>query len=86
MVALTLDQLPTADRSVVQQIESALHSYGAQAFADVSVRSRFGIVTLRGRVPSFYAKSLVYQLVRRQPAVHDVIDSLEVVTDSSLKN
>ncbi len=81
MVALALDSHSMVDLSTARQVEQALQAYDLKTFAGVTAQSTAGTVILRGSVGSFYARSLAYQLALRQPAVQQVIDSIEVTSE-----
>lgn len=78
MVMLSDSQSLTGDSSLASQITQALRGYDAAGFGDVSVLSHHGVVTLVGTVPSWYSRSLAYQLATRQPQVSRVLDFLNV--------
>lgn len=78
MVMLSENHSPRSDSLLVSQVVQALRGYDAVGFAGVSVLSHQGTVTLIGSVPSWYSRSLAYQLATRQPQVSRVVDFLKV--------
>jgi osmotically-inducible protein OsmY len=58
--------------SLHEHVESALHAagYGALRLIQIIVRGR--LVTLRGRVPSYYLKQIALATARAVPGVHEV--------------
>jgi osmotically-inducible protein OsmY len=78
MVAFAENRSVTIDPHLVTQVSQALRDYDSIGFARVHVHSQLGVVTLSGSVGNWYARSLAYQLARRQPQVAKVVDALRV--------
>lgn len=79
MVALPASVSSGSRFSAAHRVEETLRSFGPYRFSRVAVRPVNGRLILIGAVPSFFAKSLAYQLARATAADHDVVDSLRVI-------
>ncbi len=78
MVALSDPRSAIIDPHLDSQVLRALRDYDSIGFSRVQVLSHDGVVTLSGSVVNWYARSLAYQLARRQPQVSRVVDALRV--------
>jgi osmotically-inducible protein OsmY len=67
-----------ADRRLSEQIDQALRATGYLSLRDFSVTAADRVVTLKGRVPSYYLKQVVHSAVRDLPGVTQVRDEIEV--------
>jgi len=67
------------DLHLAERVERALCAtgYGALRGIEVSVRAR--LVTLVGRVPSFYLKQIAQERALAVPGTHQIHNGLEVV-------
>jgi hypothetical protein len=72
------------DRDLERRVKALLADRNLPALRRLGVRSHQGVVTLRGRVGTFYEKQLSGQAARRVAGVVDVIDATEVASDESL--
>jgi BON domain len=72
------------DRDLERRVKAFLADRNLPALRRLGVRSQRGVVTLRGRVRTFYEKQLSGQSARRVAGVVDVIDATEVASDASL--
>ena len=73
-----------ADRDLERRVTAFLADRNLPALRRLGVRSHRGVVTLRGRVRTFYEKQMGGQSARRVAGVIDVIDATEVASDASL--
>lgn len=60
------------------QVERALRATGYLPLRRVEVRAQFGVITLRGRVPSYYMKQLAQATALGEPGVCEVRNELDV--------
>jgi len=67
------------DRKLCERIVQTLRATGYLSLRDLSVTAVDGLVTLRGRVPSYYLKQVVHSAVRELPGVVEMRDHLEVI-------
>ena len=68
------------ERPVVQpEAQSRLHKSGYYELHLVSCEFHEGVLTLRGRVSSYYLKQLAQELIRRLDGTEEVNNRLEVV-------
>ena len=72
------------DRDLERRVKAFLADRNLPALRRLGVRSQRGVVTLRGRLRTFYEKQLSGQAARRVAGVIDVIDATEVASDASL--
>ncbi len=72
------------DRDLERRVTAFLADRNIPALRRLGVRSHRGVVTLRGRVRTFYEKQLSGQSARRVAGVVDVIDATEVESDAVL--
>jgi len=73
-----------ADRELERRVAAFLADRNLPALRRLGVRSERGVVTLRGRVRTFYEKQLGHHSARRVAGVIEVIDATEVASDASL--
>lgn len=78
MVSIALVTPRDALRQAADRVESALQAFGPYRFAKVAVHLQQGRIALTGSVPSFYAKSLAYQISSRIAREFDVVDAVLV--------
>jgi osmotically-inducible protein OsmY len=69
------------DRDLERRVVAFLADRNLPALRRLGVHSQRGVVTLRGRVGTFYEKQLGGQSARRVAGVVDVIDAISVATD-----
>jgi osmotically-inducible protein OsmY len=72
------------DRDLERRVTAFLADRNLPALRCLGVQSHRGVVTLRGRVRTFYEKQLSGQSARRVAGVVDVIDAIQVASDASL--
>jgi osmotically-inducible protein OsmY len=67
-----------ADRDVERRVISYLVGRHVPGLRQISVHAHCGVVTLRGRVHSFYEKQLGQQVAQRVAGVVRLVDRIEV--------
>ena len=72
------------DRDLERRVTAFLAERNLPGLRRLGVHSQFGVVTLRGRVRTFYEKQMGGQSARRVAGVIDVVDATEVASDASL--
>jgi|GEM_PF-2465547 len=68
----------TSDHDLKLRVEAFLAARHFASLRSLQVRADSGVVTLRGRVHSFYEKQLAQHLSRRVAGVHSLVDEIEV--------
>jgi osmotically-inducible protein OsmY len=68
----------TADLELEKQVHGCLARESRPSLGRVQVTATRGIITLRGRVVSFYERQLAIQCCRTIAGVKRLIDALEV--------
>jgi osmotically-inducible protein OsmY len=68
---------------VCQRVRLYLLHSGHQHLPNLDVRSRWGVVCLRGTVPSYYARQLAIACARRVAGVREIDDQIVVDFTSS---
>ncbi len=79
--AITLDDRSVAER-VVRQARAYLHTSPYMPLRALSCESDNGVITLKGRVPSFYLKQLALAELMRKLRVREINDLIEVTLPS----
>lgn len=73
---------PEVDRAADLELEKQVHGHLAResrpSLGRVQVSATHGIITLRGRVVSFYERQLAIQCCRTIVGVKRLVDALEV--------
>ncbi len=64
------------DRDLERRVKAFLADRNLPALRRLAIHSQRGVVTLRGRVRTFYEKQLGGQSARRVAGVVDVIDAI----------
>lgn len=64
-----------------RRVENFLAGRNLPGLRHLDVEVTGGVVTLKGRVRSFYEKQLANHCCRRVAGVHEVVDGIDVVTD-----
>ncbi len=72
------------DRDLERRVTAFLADRNVPALRRLGVRSHRGVVTLRGRVKTFYEKQLSGQSARRVAGVVDVIDAIQVASGAGV--
>jgi osmotically-inducible protein OsmY len=78
MQAITETILDTADRDLQRRVVNYLAERHVPALRHLEVEAHNGIVTVRGRVQSFYEKQLCQAVCRRVAGVVRFIDAVDV--------
>jgi osmotically-inducible protein OsmY len=68
------------DSQIARAAEARLRSSPYRPVRSVSCTNEHGVVTLRGRLPSFYQKQLAQETVSHVAGVRQVVNSIEVVS------
>ena len=82
---IDIENALTTDTSIVAHVTDALSTDFRTNVAIVGVINERGIVTLKGQVNDPDTREAAEEIVRRQPGVVDVINSLEVKIDDVTK-
>ena len=69
-----------APRGLSVEVESALRATGYLTLRGVDVISHYGIVFLRGRVPSYHMKQLAQAAAAGVPGIREIRNELDVVS------
>ena len=70
---------PTAaDRELEQRVASFLEAKHVPGLRHLDIKARSGVVTLTGRVHTFYEKQLCNQCCRRVPGVRELVNAIDV--------
>lgn len=81
--AASLNSIPQAPAlkardELVARVEGHLRATSYAQLRDVSCELELGVLTLRGRVSSFYMKQIAQTLVREVPGVSQVVNLIQV--------
>jgi len=68
-------------RQVVKLAEECLQQSAHDSFRMITCHFEDGVLTLRGKLPSFYLKQLAQEAVREVHRVRRVINEIEVTPD-----
>ncbi|HZZ29297.1 MAG TPA: BON domain-containing protein [Pirellulales bacterium] len=71
--------LPVSDRELELHVISFLEGKHVPALRYLEVRAQAGVVTLTGRVYTFYEKQLCNQICRRVIGVRQLINEVDVI-------
>lgn len=81
ILQIAVYELPEkSDPAIVTKIQSRFAKEEALASSNITIRSKTGVVTLEGRVPSDTAKRRARELARGVEGVTEVKDQLEIQT------
>jgi hypothetical protein len=80
IAAQSIPQAPAlkAHDELAAKVESHLRATSYAQLRDVSCESELGVLTLRGRVSTFYMKQIAQTLVREVPGVSQVVNLIQV--------
>lgn len=67
-----------SDRDLEHFLRSLLFDRGYSALRRVTVSATNGVVTLRGKMPSFYMRQLAVECTKRASGVRQLVDNLQV--------
>jgi len=73
------DEAPQTDRDLEHRVISFLETKHVPALRYLEVKARSGVVTLTGRVYTFYEKQLCNQCCRRVPGVRQLVNEVDVI-------
>jgi osmotically-inducible protein OsmY len=68
------------DRELERRVTSFLETKHVPGLRHLSVKAHAGIVTVSGRVQTFYEKQLCNQCCRRVAGVRELINAVDVIT------
>lgn len=74
-------RLPSAPR-IAAEAERCLHKSSYPSHRGLRCAFRDGVLTLEGRVPSYYSRQMACALVANLEGVESVVDRMEVVEPS----
>lgn len=66
------------DRALVRRIALVLQVLHVPLLRRLTIEAQEGVVTLRGRVATYYQRQIAYSAARRVPGVVRVIDEIDV--------
>ncbi len=69
---------------VLQSIERRLRESSYYYLRTISAAYESGVITLRGRVPTFYLKQTVQSIVEKTEGVERVVNLVDVINPASL--
>ena len=78
MVAISILKPHRHDADLSERVALLVQQRGLAFDSDVRIEARGGVVTLRGTVPTYYRRQLLYSSARRVAGVLEVVDELEV--------
>ncbi len=78
MVAITPSKSNTQDLELRERVTLLVQQRQLASEGEVRIDAQGGVVTLRGTVPTYYRRQLLYSSARRVAGVLEVIDQLEV--------
>ena len=78
MVAISISQSDRQDTDLRERVALLVQQRGLAFDSNVHIEARGGVVTLRGTVPTYYRRQLLYSSARRVAGVLEVVDQLEV--------
>jgi osmotically-inducible protein OsmY len=78
MVAISISKFSREDVELRERVALLMQQRGLAADSEVRIEAHGGVVTLRGTVPTFYRRQLLYSSARRVAGVLEVVDELEV--------
>ncbi|MDX1962455.1 MAG: BON domain-containing protein [Pirellulales bacterium] len=73
--------MPVTDRELAERIVAFLFSRHVPGLRTLQVQVHNGVVTLSGKVLTFYEKQLCNQCFRRVAGVRQLINQVDVTTD-----
>jgi osmotically-inducible protein OsmY len=79
LVTATYDQRPLNDTLIARRAQERLRSSSYVSVQRLTCDVHEGMLTLRGRLPSFHTKQVALSLVAEVEGVEEIIDRVEVV-------
>jgi hypothetical protein len=77
-ITVTARKVSQSDAQMTEQVETALHSDRYIFSEHVTIKSKNGVVTLRGKALDYWDVIAMERLVRRMPGVKRVVDDLDI--------
>jgi osmotically-inducible protein OsmY len=68
------------DRKLLEEVAESLRATGYLTLRELNISAADGVVTLKGRVPTYYLKHVILRALREAPGVGEVRDFIEVST------
>lgn len=78
VVRWRLSPVPSKSARMVAAAAGRLQSAGYHGLAEVTCEFHEGVLTLRGRVPTFYLKQVAQTVVRAVEDVTEIVNRIEV--------
>lgn len=78
LVTATYDQRPLHDRAIAHCAQERLRDSSFVSIRRLTCDVHEGMLTLRGRLPSFYTKQVALNLVADVEGVEEITDRVEV--------
>ena len=78
MVAIAISKPNAQDADLRERVLLLVHQRQLVGDGQVHIEAHGGVVTLRGTVPTYYRRQLLYSSARRVAGVLEVVDELEV--------
>lgn len=79
MVCPSEDSPLNSDRQLEERLAAALKQHSFWALREVKATARSGLVTLAGKVPTFYARQVCQQACRQIAGVEQIVDNVTVL-------
>lgn len=80
----TPPKVESKDTELVRNVEQALAASGYMQLRAVEVKVHEGLVTLKGRVPTYYLKQMAQSVAMQHEGVEMLQNNIEVVSTGSL--
>jgi osmotically-inducible protein OsmY len=71
----------SADSDLEQRVRSFLQAKHVPGLRNLEIKADSGVVTLKGRVQTFYEKQLCNQCCRRVAGVRELVNAVHVIGD-----
>ena len=78
LATATYDQRPLHDKTITRRAQQRLRDSSFVSVRRLTCDVHEGMLTLRGRVPSFYTKQVALSLVAEVEGVEEITDRVEV--------
>ncbi len=69
------------DAALEQRVKNFLNTKHVPSLRHLDIKARGGVVTLKGRVQTFYEKQLCNQCCRRVAGVRQLVNAVDVIGD-----
>ena len=77
-ITVTARKVSPSDAEMTERVETALHSDRYIFSEHVTIKSKNGVVTLRGIAVDYWDVIAMKRLVRRMPGVKRVVDNIDI--------